>query len=246
MSDSWTRSITYLDTVAGCSGADYKRGVRFALDLRPGQTVLDVGCGPGTDLGDLVTRGGTVIGVDRDPVMVLEARDRHPHADVRECDAHALPLADGTVDRVRVDRMLHQVDDPRQVLAEVRRVLKPGGIAVVAQPDWDTLVVDPGDVEVNRALTRYIGASIQRHSTVGRAVPRIGAEVGFEVLDVTTTAPVFRDHAEAEMVLGLGRNAIRAAQAGLIDEKAARRWVSELETGPFLATFTIFTVVLQA
>lgn len=237
-------TISYLDVVASVAG--YKQGVLLALDLRPGQTVLDVGCGAGTDLGGLFTRGGTVIGVDRDPVMVAEARDRHPAAVVHEGDAHALPLPGSSVDRVRVDRMLHQVASPELVLAEVRRVLRPGGLAVVAQPDWDSLVIDPGDVETNRALVRYIGSHVQKHSTVGRAVPRLAAYAGFDVLEVRASAEVFRDYPAAEVVLGLGRNAVRMARAGLVSSAVASRWISALENGPFLASVTVFTAVLRA
>ncbi|HEX3592914.1 MAG TPA: methyltransferase domain-containing protein [Pseudonocardiaceae bacterium] len=97
----------YADVAASDPGRDYQRRVLAALELRPGHTVLDVGCGPGTDLADMaaaVTETGQVIGGDAEAAMVDEARRRTagmPWVQVRVGDAHALPLADGSVDRAR-------------------------------------------------------------------------------------------------------------------------------------------------
>ncbi|GLZ34793.1 hypothetical protein Lesp02_69800 [Lentzea sp. NBRC 105346] len=55
---------------------------------------------------------------------------------------------------------------------------------------------------------------------------------------------MFRSFAEADLVLGLSRNALRAASAGLLSVEDARTWITALEEGPFLAAFVIFVVVL--
>jgi protein-L-isoaspartate O-methyltransferase len=67
--------ITYLDRVAAIrAGQDCKRDLLTALAPQPDHTVLDVGCGPGTDLPALAALAATTIGVDHDPTMVAEAR----------------------------------------------------------------------------------------------------------------------------------------------------------------------------
>src|SRR5438046_1611568 len=104
--------IAYLDgTAASQPGQAYKRRLLDALDLRTGLTVLDLGGGPGTDLGEMADRvrgaGGRVIGIDHDPAMVAEATARHaadPDVRVWTGDAHAIAGPDGSVDRVRMDR----------------------------------------------------------------------------------------------------------------------------------------------
>lgn len=244
--------VTYYGQVAGSSaGRGYKQQVLAALDLRPGHTVLDVGCGPGTDLADMaeaVTESGTVIGVDVEPSMVEEANRRladTPWAEVRRGDAQALPVPDQSVDRARADRMIQHVADPAGVFTEFGRVLRPAGVACVAEPDWDSLVIDPGDVETNRAFNRFVCSTIVRNATVGRQLARLAHHAGLEVCDVVTAAPVFRDFDLADKILGLSRNTERAIRAGQLDRAAGERWLAEMSAGPFLATSMLFIVVVR-
>ncbi|WP_329059968.1 methyltransferase domain-containing protein [Amycolatopsis sp. NBC_01480] len=244
--------VTYYAQVAASdAGRGYKRQVLEALDLRPGQTVLDVGCGPGTDLpgmADAVTASGVVIGVDLEPSMVGQARRRvadRPWVEVREGDAHALPVPPQSVDRARADRMVQHVADPAAVFAEFRRVLRPGGVACVAEPDWDSLVVDPGDLETNRAFNRFVCATMVRNATVGRQAARLAQQAGLEVLDVITSAPVFRDFALADRILGLSRNTERAIRADQLDRETGTRWLAEIAAGPFLASTLVFLTVVR-
>ncbi|WP_308258514.1 methyltransferase domain-containing protein [Saccharothrix obliqua] len=241
-------AIRYLDAVAAQAATRaYKSRLLSVLDPERRHTVLDVGCGPGTDLPDLAETGAEwVIGVDADPLMVAEARRRaeeYPAVSVHVGDARHLPLADSMVDRARLDRVLHQVPEPERALAELRRVLRPDGIAVVAQPDWDSITVDPGDDAVNRAVRDHVCAAMPG-ATTGRRVARLAERAGFEVV-LDATAPVLRDFGVADEVLGLSRNAERAVRAGRLAADRAAEWLAELRSGPFLATFVLFTAVLR-
>jgi SAM-dependent methyltransferase len=77
-------------------GLDYKQRFLGALDLSPGHAVVDIGCGPGTDFGqlaDAVGETGAVIGVDREPRMLAEAGRRfgeRSHVELRAGDVHSL------------------------------------------------------------------------------------------------------------------------------------------------------------
>ncbi|MER6144776.1 methyltransferase domain-containing protein [Streptomyces sparsogenes] len=244
--------IGYLDRLAGTAAArSYKQVMRDALEARPGHTALDLGCGPGTDLAALaeaVTPSGTVIGVDTDPEAVDRARERTadlPAVDVRLADAHALPLADASVDRARTDRVLQHVADPARVLAEARRVLRPGGRLVMGEPDWDSLAIDHPEPELSRAYTRHIADRIVRNGVIGRQLPRLAAGAGFTVPSVLPVTSVFRDVRAADRILGFQRNAERAATAGYFSQEAARRFLDHLATGPFLAAVTLYVVVAE-
>ena len=148
------------------------------LDLQPGQTVTDIGCGIGDDaraLAGRVAPGGEVIGLDSSEAMIEKAIAAGTAPGVRfaVADAAALPLADGSCDAVRADRMLQHVEDPLRVLLEMRRVLKPGGRLVVIEPDWKTMALYPGsgaggdDDRAARAIFEWHVAHT-RHPLIGR------------------------------------------------------------------------------
>ena len=134
-----------------------------------------------------------------------EATAALPGVEVREADIRALDLPDASVDRVHTDRVLQHVPEPGTAMAEARRVLRPGGTAVFAEPDWDTLIIDYPDPAIARAYTRYIADHVVRNATIGRALPRLATDAGFLVEMVIPITAVFRDAQAADQVLGLQR-----------------------------------------
>ncbi len=245
--------IAYLDRLAGTdTGRSYKRLMLEELDVRAGQTVLDLGCGPGTDLGALasaVTSTGTVIGVDHDPRMVDTARERTAGdgvVDVRNGDVHELPLADGIADRARTDRVLQHVADPARALGEIRRVLRPGGRLVMGEPDWSTLAIDHPDPTLTHAYTRHVTDKVVRNAEIGRQLTRLATGAGFSVPTVAPVTPVFRDARAADRILGFERTTERAVAAGDLTADEARRWLDHLAHGVFLAAVTFYVVVATA
>ncbi|WP_344669328.1 methyltransferase domain-containing protein [Catenulispora yoronensis] len=119
---------------------------------RADHTVVDVGCGGGRAVAELADRGARALGVDPDPVMIAAARDRWPAAEFRLGGAYDLPLETGSAAGYRADKVLHLLDDPPRALAEARRVLAPGGRAVLLGSDWDTIVIDSDDPAATRRL----------------------------------------------------------------------------------------------
>lgn len=110
--------------------ADYclpDRGGRF----------LDIGCGPGALTGEAVVRLGapSVAAVDPAPGFVQVCRHRQPDVDVRCAAAEALPFGDDEFDAAAAQLVFHFVTDPVAAVAEMRRVVRPGG--VLAATVWD-------------------------------------------------------------------------------------------------------------
>jgi SAM-dependent methyltransferase len=105
--------------------------------VRPGQRVLDVGCGPGALTVELVTRVGPerVSAVDPSEPFVAAARERYPGVDVKHASAEALPFADGAFDAALAQLVVHFMTDPVAGLTEMARVTRRGGI--VAACVWD-------------------------------------------------------------------------------------------------------------
>jgi ubiquinone/menaquinone biosynthesis C-methylase UbiE len=232
-------------------GRPYKEYVLAALDLSNGHTALDVGCGPGTDLLALaagVGPAGSVIGIDGNPAMVAQARAGAggPTVEVILGDAHALPVSDNSVDRIRVDRMLQHVRDPARVIAELRRVSRPGALVALAEPDWATLTIDTDDVAISNAFVGFICSDVVRNARIGRGIARLAQAAGFQVLSVRPFTPVFDEFTTADKFLGLGRVSGQAVRRGVISPVASQRWLDGLAAQPFLATFVLFTVIAQA
>jgi ubiquinone/menaquinone biosynthesis C-methylase UbiE len=245
--------VAYLGEVARSpQGRDYKAAVLESLELGPEQVVLDVGCGPGTDLAAMagfVAPDGVVIGVDNDERMVNEAAQRTAGllgVEVRRGDAHALPLADASVDRARTDRVLQHVADPAAAVADIARVLRPGGVVVFAEPDWGTLVVDAGDdvgESVSRAFVRWTREQVVRNATVGRSLARHATGAGLSVRAVSAYPSVWTSFETADLVLGLTRNSASAVEGGYIVGADRDAWLAGMSAGIFVAAVSLFVVV---
>ena len=113
-------------------------------NLKNVQSVLDVGCGIGhwgQLLGLILPQTAQVIGIDREGAWIKEAQRRaiqHNLADrysYQQADAHVIPFPDDTFDMVTCQTLLIHVTNLNQVLQEMIRVLKPGGIMAVVEPN---------------------------------------------------------------------------------------------------------------
>lgn len=107
------------------------------VQLVPGLRVVDVGCGTGYLLARLVEREPALVSVGVDPsaAMLRVARRRSiAGATFLEASAENIPLADDSVDTVVSTSAFHYWYDPRQALAEIHRILRPGGLFVLT--DW--------------------------------------------------------------------------------------------------------------
>jgi ubiquinone/menaquinone biosynthesis C-methylase UbiE len=139
---------------------EQRRLVVEALQLRGGEAVLDVGAGPGLlacEMADAVGPDGSVRGVDPSDSMLAIAERRRASADgdrvgfVRG-DAGQLPFADDSFDAAVSTQVYEYVADMPAALAEVRRVLRPGGRLLVLDTDWGSIVWRSGDSERMRRV----------------------------------------------------------------------------------------------
>lgn len=113
----------------------WRRATVKALDLKPGQRVLDLACGTGTSTRALTRRGAQVVACDFSEGMLAVGRRRLGGLPVRLVggDATSLPFADNSFDAVTISFGLRNVADVPRALAEMRRVAKPGGRLVVCE-----------------------------------------------------------------------------------------------------------------
>ena len=118
------------------------------LGLLPGDRTLDMGCGAGRHAFEMYRRGADVIAFDQDADELAKVSDMFAEmrkagevpagaeADVKEGDALALPFADGEFDRVVAAEVLEHIPDDETAIAELVRVLRPGGTLAVTVPRW--------------------------------------------------------------------------------------------------------------
>jgi arsenite methyltransferase len=131
------------------------------LQLKPGETMLDLGSGAGVDVflaAGQVAPGGRAIGVDMTPQMVDRARDNarkggFENVEFREGRLESLPVDDGSVDAVTSNCVINLVPDKSSVFREVARVLKPGGRMVIS----DIVLDGELPAAVKDDLLSYVG-----------------------------------------------------------------------------------------
>ena len=209
-----------------------------ALAPAANHRILDVGCHNG-DAERLLLRDyphiAKVIGIDLKPTKLDEARatwerDGRPAAiEYQVADARQLPFPDSHFDRVLCAETLEYIGDPALALREMRRVLCPGGLALLVHTDYDTQAFNAGDKDLCRRLVAAFSDS-GPNGQMGRALYPLCAAAGFthvqpEVYTLVNTEwrPDRYAYRVAHMMVDWLRLTQRATDADLA------RWLADLE-----------------
>jgi SAM-dependent methyltransferase len=201
------------------------------LVVLDGMDVLDVGCGGGTLVRELVARGARAVGLEVSEQQLGEARS-HGSGRFVVGRAENLPLDDDSLDVVVFMRSLHHVPEPAMsaALADAGRVLRPGGLVYVAEPlaegDYFALVSIVDDetavrAAAQRALTDCARAGLERMQTIEYEVGAVSTGIDAlrkRIVEVNPErAAVFDAHEEE----------LTEAFARLGDEREGGRWFSQ-------------------
>jgi SAM-dependent methyltransferase len=244
--------IAYLESVAARPEVrELHDRAAALLAARPGERVLEVGCGLGADARELaaqVAPGGSVVAVDVSESMLNAARERHdPSLDVtyERADVLELPYDDGSFDAIRIERVLQHVGDPARACAELARVLRPGGRVQVIDTDWDSLVIDLADEDLaERALRHATGRMIQPRAA--RRLRRLLAGAGLTDVSMTPHAFAYTSLADAAVPLPMVNEEIPPA-ADFVPAEDRERWFAALRAadadGTFFAGWTAYVAV---
>jgi SAM-dependent methyltransferase len=184
------------------------RSVRGWLELRPGERVLDVGVGSGfltAEMAGEVGADGMVAGIDVSENMLALAKGRDAAIELRVGSADSIPYPDASFDVAVSTQVLEYVADIPAALAELRRVVRPGGRILILDTDWDSIVWRSGD----DARMAAVLAAWEGHL----ADPRLPRRL-FSELRSTGFTP---DTPLVLAVLNVGFDPVHAFSAGMID-----------------------------
>lgn len=233
MMDSQRRLLRRM--VANEADMSFKRRSEAAYDflaLEPGDRLLDMGSGRGFYLN--FTRRlypeVDVVGVEIDLSLLEVAKARVPGCRVINADAAALPFPDGHFDKVLFTEVIEHVPDDRAVMAELYRVLAPGGVMALTTPNADyPMLWDP----INKVLEATVGRPIRTGPLAGiwanhvrlytvEGLARLASESGFEVSELRACTrysfPFIHN-----LVYGIGKPLLeRGALPGAMCEAADR------------------------
>ncbi len=178
--------LTTMDETAGWQATQQLRGwERLQLGLCAGQRLLDVGCGLGDAtlaLAADLARDGEVVGVDISAAMIAgaQARARGQRCRVHFCTGDALGLdeSDDHFDVVRSERTLQWLSDPAAAVAEMARVVRPGGLVSLIDTDWSTFEIDVGDEDLARRVRDAMRVERRRPTDIGRRLAEVARSAG--------------------------------------------------------------------
>jgi arsenite methyltransferase len=172
--------------------------------LRPGEVVVDLGCGGGLDVflaAPRVGPAGKAIGIDMTPEMIDRARRNAARQGVANVEFHLaaidrLPLADASVDCLISNCVINLAPDKPAVFREAFRVLKPGGRLAVS----DIALKRPLPPEVGQSVLAYVGCVAG--AVLIEDYERALREAGFEAVQVVDTRKDLNAYAKAETASG--------------------------------------------
>lgn len=236
-----------IDSVRVC-----KQKIIDYLDIKEGDYVLDVGCGLGEDvrrIKQLVGNNGLVVGVDKSELMIEEAKKRADKLNVSVqyyvADANSLNMDDNSFNACRAERVLLFLENPKDAVLEMIRVLRPGGKLAIFDFYLDGTFVNSAFPALTRKIVGFISDSFP-NGLIGCKLPEIFEELGLSNITVvphTNLAPydffMWVCHGILE----------QAISQKVISESELNQWINQLKTmhesGRFLAGFPGFIVTGQ-
>lgn len=235
--------------------ADMLREYLDAMAIDSVRSVLDLGCGTGVAARAIARRPGfpgRVTGIDRSPHLIDAAAHLAKEdgvgakVDFRAGDSHSLALRDAEFDAVVAHTLFSHLEDPRGVLTEIVRVLKPGGKVGIFDGDYASLTFAGDDPVAGKATDETIINAIVTHPRVMRQMPQLLREAGLQF--VSAFAYVVPDVGRADFWETSIKSLIKLLpKSGAMTESQAAEWAGSMfrrsEQGTFFGACNYYSYI---
>jgi ubiquinone/menaquinone biosynthesis C-methylase UbiE len=228
----------------------YRRrlAVLEALDPRPGERILEIGCGGGALLpaiGAAVGSSGRVFGIDVSEDQIAAARRRcadQANIETAAVDVRRLPYAPGSFDAVVAVQVIEYLDDPGEALRALRRVVTDRGRAVVLATNWDSVYWHTGADELMRKV-QLAWRQHAPHPNLPADLRFMLAQSGFQVVRQAPVTIINTAYHEDTFAYWAARLMVAfSVGRGLVSAAEADAWLASLnaaqEAGRFFVSST--------
>ncbi|MFO8024820.1 methyltransferase domain-containing protein [Thiohalophilus sp.] len=227
------------------------------IDLPSSARILEVGCGTGVILRNLVQRmnfSGSATGVDQCKAFIdaankyAEQESITAELDFQVGDIHNLSFDDAVFDLVIAHTVISHVTEPVQVLAEMARVVRPGGIVAIFDGDYASLTYAYPDHGFGQKMDNALATTTFNNPRIMRDLPRLLPDMDLELKSAWGDAVVeigdgsyFKTFAETYVPY--------VKNAGLFSEQTVKIWLNEqyraMENGTFFAACNYYTYLVR-
>jgi ubiquinone/menaquinone biosynthesis C-methylase UbiE len=213
---------------------DQRMRVLAALNLKVGESVLDIGVGPGLlayDIAAMVGPTGRACGIDIADAMLAMTSERcaeFDHCDFKPGDATALPFNDAVFDAAVSTQVYEYVADMPKALAEANRVLKPGGRLVILDTGWASALINSSDAARTERVMNVWDEHLV-HPNLPATLNGLLARAGFSNVRSSTFAMYSPDHQPHSYAAGMVRMIANfvSGRSG-VSEEEAQAWLDDL------------------
>jgi ubiquinone/menaquinone biosynthesis C-methylase UbiE len=228
-----------------------------AMGIDSAASVLDLGCGTGVASRAIAHRkgfAGRVTGIDRSPYLTAAAKRFATDEGVtgrvefRTGDSQSLKLPDAAFDAVVAHTLISHVEDPRAVMREIARIVRPGGRIGIFDGDYASLTYGTDDPAQGKATDELIVNALVTNPRVMREMPQLLKDAGL-VLEAAF-AHVVADIGKADFFAPGLQSLLRVLpRSGAMSESEARGWVNAMlrrsEEGTYFGASNFYSYVAK-